>query len=155
MFTVNRMWLQTVAALTLIGFISMTYAADGLTAVKSASSVSDTATKLEAVLAEKGMKVFARINHQKGAESVGESLRPTELVIFGNPKVGTKLMQCAQSAGIDLPMKALIWEDENGDVWLGYNDSAYLQGRHKMEGCDGVLEKVSGALNAFATAATS
>ena len=82
------------------------------------------------------------------------SLRPTEVVIFGNPKVGTPLMNCAQSVAIDLPQKALIWQDEAGEVWLAYNDPAYLAGRHKIEGCDEVLKKVSGALANFAAAAT-
>ena len=100
------------------------------------------------------MTVMARVNHQQGAEKAGLELRPTEVVIFGNPKVGTPLMQCAQSVAIDLPQKALIWEDANGEVWLGYNDPQYLKGRHDIEGCDEVLDKVSGALGNFAKAAT-
>lgn len=129
-------------------------AADGLIAVKSNHSVAATADKLEAVLNEKGMKVMNRINHAAGAESAGMELRPTELVIFGNPKVGTPLMQCAQSVAMDLPQKALIWEDEDGQVWFGYNDPEYLKARHAIEGCDAGLEKVSGALAGFARAAT-
>lgn len=129
-------------------------AADGLIAVKSNHSVVTTADKLEAVLNDKGMKVMNRVNHQAGAESAGLELRPTELVIFGNPKAGTPLMQCAQSVAVDLPQKALIWEDENGQVWLGYNDPAYLKARHEIEGCDAALAKVSGALAKFAEAAT-
>ncbi|MBQ0832626.1 DUF302 domain-containing protein [Marinobacter sp.] len=129
-------------------------AADGLIAVKSNHSVVATADKLEAVLNDKGMTIMNRINHGAGAESAGLELRPTELVIFGNPKVGTPLMQCVQSVAIDLPQKALIWEDENGQVWLGYNDPAYLKARHGIEGCDAVLAKVSGALATFAEAAT-
>lgn len=129
-------------------------AADGLIAVKSNHSVAATADKLEAVLSEKGMKVMNRINHTAGAETAGLELRPTVVVIFGNPKVGTPLMQCAQSVAVDLPQKALIWEDEEGQVWLGYNDPDYLKTRHAIEGCDAVLEKVSGALSSFAKAAT-
>ncbi len=130
-------------------------AQDGLVSVKSANDVSATADKLEAVLAEKGMKVFARIDHAAGAESIGDSLAPMELVIFGNPKVGTGLMKCAGSMGIDLPMKALIWQDGEGATWFGYNDMSYLATRHGMEDCGPLVEKVNGALAAFAKAATS
>ena len=80
--------------------------------------------------------------------------RPTQLVIFGNPKVGAPLMQCAQSVAIDLPQKALITQDAQGRVWLSYNDPAYLRQRHHIEGCKPVLAKVSGALAKFARAAT-
>ena len=89
----------------------------GLNNLKSPHDVKNTADRLEAVLKEKGMTVFLRINHSKGARKVGEKLRPTELVIFGNPKVGTPLMQCSQTVAIDLPQKALIWQDEGGQVW--------------------------------------
>ncbi|MBO6809836.1 MULTISPECIES: DUF302 domain-containing protein [Marinobacter] len=129
-------------------------AADGLVAVKSSHDVKATADKLESVLKEKGMTVMARVNHQQGAEKAGLELRPTEVVIFGNPKVGTPLMQCAQSVAIDLPQKALIWADANGEVWLGYNNPEYLKNRHSIEGCDEVLDKVSVALGNFAKAAT-
>ena len=87
---------------------------EGLISVKSVHSVSVTADPLESILKNKGMNVFARINHGAGAAKVGKTLRPTELVIFGNPKVGTPLMQCSQSIAIDLPQKALIWKDEAG-----------------------------------------
>ncbi len=128
---------------------------NGMVAIKSAHSVADTADKLEGILKNKGMKVFARIDHAAGAASVGNDLRPTQLVIFGNPKVGSPLMLCAQSIAIDLPQKALIWEDESGQVWLGYNDPAYLQERHSVQVCDPVLAKVSKALGAFAAGATN
>ena len=130
------------------------FAAEGLVTLKSSHSVSATADKLITVLKDKGMNVMNRISHSEGAASAGLELPPTELVIFGNPKVGTPLMQCARTVAIDLPQKALIWEDESGQVWLGYNDPGYLKQRHGIEGCDAVLEKVAGALNNFATAAT-
>jgi len=129
-------------------------AADGVVSVPSTHSVKETADRLEVVLKKKGMKVFLRINHAAGAASVGKTLRPTELVIFGNPKVGAPLMQCAQSVGIDLPQKALISEDADGKVWFSYNDPKYLQQRHHIQGCDPVLAKVNGALGNFARAAT-
>ena len=130
-------------------------AADGVVSVKSAHSVADTADKLEAVLNDKGMTVFARIDHAAGAAKVGAELRSTQLVLFGNPKVGTPLMQCSQSVALDLPQKALIWEDADGQVWLSYNDPAYLDARHGLGNCAAVLEKVSKALANFAKAATS
>jgi uncharacterized protein (DUF302 family) len=100
------------------------------------------------------MTVFIRINHAEGAQKVGKKLRPTELVVFGNPKVGTPLMQCSQSVAIDLPQKALIWEDEAGLVWLSYNDPRYLAKRHGITECVNVIKKIEKALSNFAHAAT-
>ncbi len=128
-------------------------AADGVINVKSKHSVADTADKLEKVLLSKGMKVFTRVPHSKGAKSVGVELRPTELIIFGNPKVGSPLMKCARTVALDLPQKALIWEDDDGTVWISYNDPAYLQQRHNIQGCDKVLAKVTGALSKMTGAA--
>ena len=131
------------------------FAADGVIDVPSAHSVSATADRLEKILKKKGMTVFARIDHQAGAMKAGKELRPTELMIFGNPKVGTPLMQCSQSIASDLPQKALIWEDANGKVWLSYNDPQHLAARHNTQGCDKVLKKVAGALAKFSGKATS
>ena len=128
-------------------------AGSGLVKVKSSHSVNDTADRLEQILKSKGMKVFIRIDHSAGAKGVGIALRPTQLVVFGNPKVGAPLMQCSQSMAIDLPQKALIWEDEKGDVWLTTNDPQYLADRHDMKGCQDVLAKVRNALGNFARAA--
>jgi len=131
-----------------------TYADNGLISVKSAHDVKTTADRLEGLLKQKGMKVFIRINHAQGAQKIGKELRPTELIIFGNPKVGTPLMQCAQSVAIDLPQKALIWQDAQGQVWLSYNDPNYLVERHQITGCGGVIKKVGKALGNFAKSAT-
>ncbi len=127
---------------------------DGIITVKSAHDVNTTVDNLEKALESKGMKVFALIDHSAGAKSVGIDLKPTELVVFGNPKVGSPLMVCEQSVAIDLPQKALIYEDESGEVWLSYNDPKYLKQRHQIEGCDEVLNKISKALANFAKAAT-
>ncbi len=127
---------------------------NGLVNVKSSHSVNETADRLEQILKTKGMRVFIRIDHSAGARGVGIALRPTQLVVFGNPKVGAPLMQCSQSMAIDLPQKALIWEDERGDVWLTTNDPQYLADRHDMEGCQDVLAKVRKALGNFSRAAT-
>ena len=135
-------------------FASTIYADDGLISLKSSHNVKTTADRLENELKQKGMTVFIRINHAEGAQKVGKKLRPTELIVFGNPKVGTPLMQCRQSTAIDLPQKALIWEDEKGQVWLSYNDPHYLVERHGITGCAEVIKKVEKALSNFAKAAT-
>ncbi len=147
---------KCLASFIVFVFFSTSVAAhEGLVSVNSVHSVSVTADRLENVLKNKGMTVFARINHAAGAEKVGITLRPTELVIFGNPKVGTPLMQCSQSIAIDLPQKALIWQDETGQVKLSYNNPQYLAKRHNTQGCDEVLNKVTNALSKFAAKATS
>ncbi len=143
-----------IALILIVAFTLPVFADTGLTNVKSSHDVKTTADRLEAVLKEKGMTVFLRVNHSEGARNVGKQLRLTELVIFGNPKVGAPLMQCGQTIGIDLPQKALIWQDENGQVWLTYNDPRYLAKRHGIDGCQPVLDKVQNALKNFAKAAT-
>jgi uncharacterized protein (DUF302 family) len=135
-------------------FASVTYADNGIISIKSSHSVKTTVDRLENILREKGMTVFIRINHAEGAQKVGKKLRPTELIIFGNPKVGTPLMQCGQSAGIDLPQKALIWQDEAGQVWLSYNDPKYLASRHSIKECGEIIKKIEKALGNFARMAT-
>lgn len=127
---------------------------NGLVSVKSAHDVKTTADRLETILGEKGMTVMARINHTQGAEKIGEHLRPTELVLFGNPKAGTPLMQSSQTSAIDLPQKALIWEDESAQVWLSYNDPEYMAQRHNIEGKEQLITNIGNALSNIAQAAT-
>ena len=110
-------------------------AADGLVALKSPYPAKDTMNRFEENAKQRGLTVFARIDHAAGAAKVGKTLRPTEVLIFGNPQGGTPLMECAQSVGIDLPLKALVWEDAQGQVWLGYNDPAWLASRHAAADC--------------------
>jgi uncharacterized protein (DUF302 family) len=142
------------AFITVFLIVSTATAGSGLISVKSPHDVKVTADRLENILNQKGMKVFIRINHAAGAQKVGKELRPTELIIFGNPKVGTPLMQCSQGVAIDLPQKALIWQDDKGQVWLSYNDPNYLVQRHGLTGCAEVIKKVEKALSNFANAAT-
>jgi uncharacterized protein (DUF302 family) len=130
------------------------FADNGLIRVKSAHTVKVTADRLEQILNDKGMTVFVRIDHSAGAKHVGELLRPTELILFGNPKVGTPLMLCSQSAAIDLPQKALISQDEKGQVWLTYNNPDYLVKRHNIKGCKEVIAKIETALANVSKAAT-
>jgi uncharacterized protein (DUF302 family) len=127
----------------------------GLVIVDSAHDVPATTERLVGALEAKGMTVFERVDHAAGAEAVGLSLPPTQLVIFGNPKVGTKLMQCDPHVAIELPLKALIWEDAEGSVRLAYNNPGSLAERYSLAGCQAVLEKVAEAMSAFAEAATS
>jgi uncharacterized protein (DUF302 family) len=102
----------------------------GLVTLASQNAVKETIDRLEADAKAKGLTIFARIDHADGARAAGLPLRPTELLIFGNGKGGTPLMQAAQTIGIDLPLKALAWEDATGKVWLSYNDPAWLADRH-------------------------
>jgi uncharacterized protein (DUF302 family) len=102
----------------------------GMIEVPSPYSVPETLARLESILKEKGLTVFARVDHSGEAEKAGLKMRPTQLLIFGSPKGGTPLMIAAPSVAIDLPLKALAWEDESGRVWLSYNVPEYLQQRH-------------------------
>jgi uncharacterized protein (DUF302 family) len=104
--------------------------ADGLVSIRSEHRVSETIDRLATVVAEIGMTVFARIDHAHGAAEVGLALRPTELLVFGTARGGTPLMQARQTVGIDLPLKALAWEDADGTVWLTCNDTSWIARRH-------------------------
>jgi uncharacterized protein (DUF302 family) len=105
-------------------------AGNGLVDKLSHHSVEQTVEKLKGILQSKGVTLFAIVDHSGEAEKVGMKMRPTKLLIFGNPKAGTPLMQVAPSVAIDLPLKILIWEDEAGKVWASYNSPEYLQARH-------------------------
>jgi len=105
---------------------------EGLITIESHFSVSRTIDRLADAAIAAGLVVFARIDHGKGARDAGLELRPTELLIFGHPRGGTPLMQDQQAAGIDLPVRALAWEDQSGQVWLGYNDTVWLARRHGL-----------------------
>lgn len=128
-------------------------AGDGLTSIKSDFSVTQSADRFEKILNKKGLTVFARINHSANASKVNLKLAPTEVVIFGNPKVGTPLMQCSKTVAIDLPQKALFWQDQTGQAWVSYNEPAHLKARHNIQGCDKVINKISNVLNKLSHAA--
>ncbi len=134
---------------------STVWAESGIIKVKSPYSVAITLDRFEKAVQSKGMRVFARVNHSKGAESAKLELRPTELLIFGNPKVGTLLMQSNQTVGLDLPLKVLAWQAEDGSVWLAYNDPGYLAARHGITDRDAVVTKMRAALKKFSEAATA
>lgn len=128
---------------------------DGLVTLESNYSVKETADRFESIIKEKGLTLFSRIDHQKNAKGVNLVLRPTEIILFGNPKAGTKLMQCAQNVAIDLPQKVLISENADKKVTLSYNSPDYFKARHNIQGCDEVINDVSTLLDKLSKAATS
>jgi len=131
-------------------------AVDGLTSLRGSNNPRDTMNRLEAAVKVRGMTVFARIDHAAGAAAAGLSLRPTEVLIFGNAKAGTPLMQSVQTIGIDLPLKAMVWQDASGETWLSYNDPAWLAQRHGLASETGhVIGSMSAALADIAKAAAS
>ena len=142
------------SAIALVCLSVASHAADGLVAVKSPHSVGETASRLVAAVQDRGLKLFARIDHAAGAATIGRTLRPTELFIFGSPQGGTPLLECNQTTGIDLPLKALVWQDEAGQVWLGYNDPAWIAQRHGASSCPAIAD-LAKAMSGLAAAATS
>ena len=124
---------------------------NGVVALKSPYSASETMNRLEAQVKQRGLVVLARVDHAAAAARAGRALRPTELLIFGNPQAGTPLMECVQTAGIDLPMKALVWVDVQQQVWLGYNDPEWLLQRHTATRCP-AAKTVADALAGIAEA---
>jgi len=131
-------------------------AADGLITIRSGFGPQETMKRLEAEVKARGLTVFAHIDHAAGAAAVGLPLRPTDLLIFGNAKGGTPLMQSVQTIGIDLPLKALVWQDEQGAIWLSYNDPAFLTHRHGAgEQAKAAGAAIAAALNAIAAKATT
>ena len=130
--------------------------ADGLITMRSGFGPKETMSRLEEQVRAKGMTVFAHVDHAAGAEAVGMTLRPTDLLIFGAAKGGTPLMQAQQEVGIDLPLKALVWQDEAGTTFLSYNDPAYITRRHGLgEAGKPAVEAMSAALKAIATKVTT
>lgn len=138
----------------LLMVVSNVSANDNLISVKSNHTVEQTADRFETIIKEKGLTFFTRIDHAKNASGVGLELKPTQLILFGNPNVGTKLMQCAPTTAIDLPQKALFWEDHESVVWMSYTKPSSMKSEHSVEGCDQIFEKVTGLLANLAEAAT-
>jgi len=134
--------------ISLIALIpTMSMAENGMISKKSQHSVKVTLDRLEKVLRKKGIVIVTRWSHDAGAKKTGVALRPTELLLFGNPKLGSHFFTSKQSAGLDLPMKALAWKDEKGQVWLTYNDPSYIANRHGVNDRAKIVKKMAGALN--------
>ena len=127
---------------------------DGLIATPSRHDAKTTMDRLDAAVNAAGMTVFARIDHAAGAAAAGMALRPTAVLIFGNARAGTPLMEARQSIGIDLPLKVLVWEDADGKTWLTHNDPHYLAARHALGSASaGIVETMSAALEKLTRAA--
>jgi uncharacterized protein (DUF302 family) len=131
-------------------------AADGVITIRSGYGPEETMNRFEAEVRARGMTVFAHIDHAAGAVAAGLALRPTDLLIFGNAKGGTPLMQQVQTIGIDLPLKALVWQDASGATWLSYNDPAWTVQRHGLdEAAKATVDAMTSALRAIASKATA
>ncbi len=147
--------MKKVLILLLIFFFITLHAQNGVTNIKSSHNVQATVDSLLKILNAKGMKIFAQIDHSKGAKSVGKELHPTQLIIFGNPNVGTILMQCNQQVGLDLPQKMLVWQDAKNQTWISFNNPNYLAERHNIQKCnEKLITKIKTILKNIAIAAS-
>ena len=124
---------------------------DGLVQIRSNGTAAATMARVAPALASRGLRLFATVDHAANARAVNLDLRPSTVFIFGNPAVGTLVIQCAATAAIDLPLKLLVWEEKDGSVWVGYNDPDWLARRHEIGECDGVLTGMRRALAELAT----
>ena len=127
---------------------------EGLTSIQSSFDPKELMDRLVAEISAKGMSVFGRIDHAAGAAEVGLTLRPTELIIFGNARAGTPLIQSEQTIGIDLPLRALVWEDAAGKTWLSYNEPSWITRRHAVRNAEQV-SKMGAVLSAIARKAAN
>ena len=129
---------------------------NGIITIQSGFPVKETISRLISIIESREMTVFARIDHADNAIKQGLTLRPTELIIFGNPKAGTLLMQDKQISGIDLPLKALAWEDEEGKSWLSYNDTNWIAERHALSTkSDPIIKAITETMTAVAFSTTN
>lgn len=147
---------RVVALMLLLALPAAASAQGQMTVLPSKFPVQETADRLAKAIEEKGIKIAARIDHAAAAKAAGLELPPTVVLMFGNPKLGTPLMQANPRAGLDLPMKMLVWQDDAGKVWLGYAPPSALQTRYELQGkpAEDALKTMTGALGAFAKAAT-
>ena len=147
----------TIACLVLLmSLVPLTSHAEsnGLISKKSKYTVTETINRLENVLKSKGITIAMRWSHSDRAKGVNIPLRPTELLVFGNPKLGSHFFTSQQTAGLDLPLKALAWQDKDGTVWLSYNDPSFIANRHDIKDREEIVKKMTGALNKFSNIAT-
>jgi len=128
---------------------------DGVITIPSSFGPKETMDRLETEIRAHGMKIFARIDHAAGARDAGLELRPTEVIVFGNARGGTPLMQSAQTIGIDLPLKALVWQDAANKTWISYNEPNWIAQRHGITNKEAVLGKMSELLGTIATTAAN
>src|SRR5688500_7811285 len=119
---------------------------DSIVRVRSTRNFTQTITALDSAITAANLRIFARVDHAANARGVSLDLHPTTVFIFGNPQVGTRLMQCEQTIAIDLPLKLLVWEDSTRAVFVGYEPPARLAERHRLQGCRDVIDRIAGAL---------
>lgn len=149
----NLVFKALMPVLLLISFSAV--ASDNIISVKSNYGVNKTAERLLEVLGEKKITIFVQVDHAGGAKNIGKDLKPNRLVVFGTPKIGTELMKCNPLVGLDLPQKALIWEDKEGNVWFSYNNPKYFVSRYALEGCGKkTIMKIAHVLKHFSAVAT-
>jgi uncharacterized protein (DUF302 family) len=127
---------------------------EGLTSIPGSLGAKETMDRLEAEIRTKGLTIFARIDHAAGAAEVGPQLAPTNLIIFGNARGGTPLMQSAQTVGIDLPLKILVWQDAANNTWLSYNEPRWIAQRHGVLNAEAIVSKMADLLRAISAAAS-
>ena len=127
----------------------------GLTTIRSGFGSAETTNRVEKAVREKGLTIFSRIDHAAGAADIGLPLRPTTLFIFGNARGGTPLMQAEQTAGIDLPLKVLVWDDADNKTWISYNEPSWITQRHGLTNVDSVVNKITALLRSITTQAAS
>ena len=147
----KKVWLPQL--LFIATLLSSAQATAEMIQLSSPHDVKTTADRFVSIATGKGMTIFNRIDHAAGAKKVGQSSAPTEVIIFGNPKVGTALMNCGRSIAIDLPLKVLLHQDDQGKTWLSYTSADELAQRHQLEECDAVVGKVTKALAGLTNAA--
>ena len=140
-------------AALLLAPLAATAQSGGMTHVRSSREFSQTVTALDSAITAANLRIFGRVDHAANARGVGLDLRPTTVFIFGNPQVGTRLMQCEQTVAIDLPLKVLVWEDSTGGVWLGYEPPTRLAERHGVQECRDVVARIATALDGLTAAA--
>jgi len=141
-------------SLLIVALSSTASAADGMIAKPSKHSVTNTMERLEVAVKEKGLTIFAKVDHEAGAEKIGLKMPPAQVLIFGNPKGGTPLMLASPSTALDLPLKMAVWEDGKGKVWLGYNSVSVLKARHDITGKDELVKTLDGLLDSLSSKAT-
>src|SRR5262249_49633177 len=143
--TIMIKWPALIAAVVAVPSLAWT-GDDRMVAKKGAHSVATTLNRLSEVLTTKGIGSAARVDHAAAAEKVGQTLKPTQLLIFGNPKLGTPLMQSNRRIGVELPMKVLAWEDDSGQVWLAYVKPEVLKSEYSVDGHDDIFKEMDQAL---------
>ena len=137
------------AVLAALGLWSGALTGDGLVQLRSNATAAETIARVEPALASRGLRLFVTVDHAANAREVGLELRPSTVFVFGNPTVGTRLMQCAPTAAIDLPLKLLVWQEVDGAVWVGVNDPVWLAERHGAGECGGVVQAMRQALRSL------